>query len=167
MDKPIERDNRGESDRARPGSGMMASFEEMERALEAFFPRGWFRHFDPPSRRWLGRAVREEVLYPRVDIIDRDEQIVVRANVPGVEREDLEVEVNDHLVNIRGSTHRRDEEETGDFVRCETEHGEFSRTLTLPVEVDRNRAKATFRDGVLELTLPKVSESRRRSVPIA
>lgn len=166
MEKSIAKDTGREAEKPGGGSSMMASFEEMERALEAFFPRGWFRHLDPASRRWLGRSAREEVLYPRVDVIDRDTEILVRANVPGVERDDLEVNVNEHLVNIRGSTHRRDEQETGEFVRCETEHGEFSRTITLPVEVDRERAKAAFRDGVLELTLPKVTESRRRSVPI-
>jgi len=101
-----------------------------------------------------------------VDVIDRDDEVVVRAEVPGVEKDDLDVSVSDNAVTIKGETKREEKEEKGDYYRCEISRGTFARTVVLPDYVDSDSVKAKFEDGVLELTLPKVEKVKRRSIKI-
>jgi len=103
---------------------------------------------------------------PRVDVIDRDAEILVRAEIPGVSKDDLEVSMNHGTVTIKGSVKRESKKEEGDYYRCEISHGSFSRTVALPAEVEGDRAKATFKDGVLELLLPKRETSKRHSIKV-
>jgi len=138
--------------------------EEMERWLDDYHPRAWMRRWGWPSWGELTRPI--ERMAPRVDVIDRDEEVVVRAEVPGVDKNDLDVSVNEQTVTIKGSFRREDREEKGEFFRAEIARGEFSRTLNLPSAVDAEKSKATFRDGILELQMPKVSKSKRRRIEI-
>lgn len=103
---------------------------------------------------------------PRVDIIDRDEEIVVRAEIPGVDKKDLDVSLTDNTVTIKGSTHQEQKEEQGNYFRSEMARGSFARSVTLPGNVDGAGAKASFKDGVLELSLPKTENSKRRSIKV-
>lgn len=103
---------------------------------------------------------------PKVDVIDRDDEVVIRADVPGVDKDDLEVSVSNNTVTIMGETKREEKEEKGDFYRCEISRGAFARTVPLPGDVDIDNVKARFKAGVLELTMPKIEKSRRRSVEI-
>jgi HSP20 family protein len=103
---------------------------------------------------------------PRVDIIDRDKEIVVHAELPGVEKKDLDVTLTDTSVTIKGETRKESKEEKGDYYRCEISRGAFARSVALPAEVESANAKAQFKDGVLELTLPKKAVSKRRSIHI-
>lgn len=144
----------------------LSPFEEMDRLFESVLPRGWMRPFHMEWPRWGELAAPFEGRMPKVDVIDRDEEVVVRAEVPGVEKEDLDVSVSDNAVTIKGQTKREEKEEKGDYYRCEISRGAFTRTVMLPGAVDADKAKAQFKDGVLELTLPKVEEAKRRTVRI-
>lgn len=90
----------------------------------------------------------------------------MRAEVPGVKKEDLDVSTTDNTVTIKGSTRHEEKEEKGDYYRSEITRGSFSRTVALPSEVDSAKAKARYKDGILELTLPKVNKSKRRTVKV-
>jgi HSP20 family protein len=103
---------------------------------------------------------------PRVDVIDREDEILVRAEVPGVDKKDLEVSLTDNAVTIKGSTRHEEKEEKGDFYRSEISRGSFSRTVALPGEVDGDKAKASFKDGVVEIAMPKLEASKRRSIKV-
>jgi len=150
----------GQSTRAR------SPFGEMDRWFEHFYPRGWLR----PSRMewpsWGGLGTSFEGHVPKVDVIDRDDEVVVRAEVPGVEKDDLDVSVSDNSVTIKGETKREEKEEKGDYYHCEISRGTFARTVVLPGAVDPDKTKARFEDGVLELTLPKVEKAKRHTVKI-
>ena len=157
---------------ARP-SRALSPFEEMDqlmermnRLFESFSPRGLLRpgRWEWPS--WGELAMPFEGRMPRVDMIDRDEEVVVRAELPGVEKKDLDVSMTENTVTIKGSTSHEAKEEKGDYYRSEMSRGSFTRTLTLPGEVDGSKAKATFKDGVLELTLPKIESSKRRTIKV-
>ncbi|NIR30476.1 MAG: Hsp20/alpha crystallin family protein [Gammaproteobacteria bacterium] len=141
-------------------------FEEMDRLFESFFPRGWLRpfHWERPWFREVAGMM--EGLRPTVDVVDRDEDILVRAEIPGVKKEDLDVSVSDGTVTIKGTTSREEKEERGEYFRQEISRGAFSRTVGLPGDVQGDKAKASFSDGVLELILPKVVKSKRRRVEI-
>lgn len=144
----------------------MSPLEEMERMMEGFFPRSWLRPF-LWERPFMGElALPFEGKLPRVDVIDRDEEVLVRAEVPGVDKKDLEISVSENTVTINGKTNREVKEEKGNYYRCEVTHGAFSRTVVLPGNVDADKAKTSFKDGILELTLPKVTKSKRHTIKL-
>jgi HSP20 family protein len=104
---------------------------------------------------------------PSIDVIDRDDEVLVRAEVPGYKKEDIEVLVSDSSLTIKGETKTEEKEQKGDYYRCEISHGTFSRTIDLPVAVDESKAKASMKDGMLELALPKLQKSKRHSITIS
>ncbi len=116
--------------------------EAMERAftkLPKFFDRGQLGD-------WL----------PAIDVLERDDKIIVRADLPGVGKENTTVLVSDQEITIKGKTSHEAEVREKDYFRSERAYGSFSRTVPLPVTVDREKAKASFKDGVLEVVIPKV-----------
>ncbi len=156
---------KGERD-MQPISGRVVSpFDEMERMIENTFGRGWMSPFRL-AMPGLGELGRLEQRLPRVDVVERDDEVVVHAEVPGVDKKDLEVSTSGDTVTIRGSTRRDSTEANADYYRREISSGSFSRTVALPCEVAEENAKAKFKDGVLELVLPKSARARRRSIPV-
>lgn len=124
-----------------------------------------------PMDRMLGeffghRPSRRGTPEPSLDVIERDEEVIVRAALPGLSKEDVEASVSGTLLILRGKAREGKKEEEGEYYRSEIPRGAFERTLALPAEVDESKAKATMKDGVLELTLPKLEKSRRRKIRI-
>lgn len=145
---------------------MMSPFDEMDRLFERLLPRGWMR-----SPMWESPMLGEfaeplEIRTPRMDLIDGEDNVVVRAEVPGVDKKDLEVSVNDDSVTIKGKAMRETKEEKGDYYRCEIGRSEFSRSFSLPCAVDASKASAHLKDGMLELTLPKIEKAKKHAVKI-
>ncbi len=141
-------------------------FEEMDRLFESFFSRNWLR-----PMRWEWPAAGElsapfEGRLPKVDVVDRESDILVRAELPGVDKKDLDISITDNAVTIHATTSRETEEEKGEYYRREITRGSFSRTVALPAEVDADAAKASFKDGILELTVPKVEKAKRRRIEV-
>ena len=147
-------------------SRALSPFEEMDRMFAAMMPRAWRQpmRWEWPSMAEMSQAFEGRM--PKVDLIERDDEVVVKAEVPGVRKDDLDVSVTDNSVTLRGCTSHETREDTGDYYRREMSRGEFSRTVTLPADVDSAKARATYADGVLELTLPKVSKAKRRSIKV-
>lgn len=137
----------------------LTMFEEMERMFEHFMPGKWMNPFKA-EHAMLGENL------PQVDVIDQDNTILVRASLPGVKKDDLEVSTTDHSLTIRGSTREEQKEEKGEYYRREIRSGNYLRTITLPALVDEKAIKASFKDGLLEVTLPKLEREKRHSVKI-
>ena len=135
--------------------------QDMERLFEGFLSRNWRHPFRelPGLRQLEGRV-------PRVDVVERDGEVVVRAELPGVEKKDLDVTLTDRAVTIRTTTHKEAKEEKGEYYRREISTGEVSRTVTLPVDVDGASARAEFKDGLLEIVVPKTKKSSRVTVAV-
>ncbi len=127
---------------------------EMEEMFDRFFPG------------WLWERERERAWAPAVDMIDRKDEIVLRADLPGLEQKDIEVTVQDGMVTIRGERKEEKEEKAEDYYYCERSFGAFARTLPLPSGVDAERVTATFKNGVLEVHVPKAKEAKGRKVEI-
>jgi len=142
----------------------LSPFDEMERWMDEFLPRRWMQRWGWPTTSELGRSL--ERIGPRVDLIDREDELVLRAEIPGAKKEDLQISITENAVSIAGRTQREEKEEKGDYYRREIARGEFSRTISLPVSVDTEKAAAHFEDGVLELTMPKVSKAKRRQIKL-
>lgn len=98
---------------------------------------------------------------PSVDIEETDGMVVVRAELPGVKKEDLEIEVMPDTLTIKAETKEEKEEKGKRYYRKERAWGMFQRMVPLPVEVKSSEAKASLKDGVLEVILPKVAEEKK------
>ena len=143
------------------GSPRTSPVPDFDHELERFFGRRWPRLFDWPDLR-----ARLESTAPKVDVIDRDTEVCVRAELPGFRKEDIEVSLSDSAITIKASSSEEKGEEDGDFHRKEIRRDFVSRTVPLPSEVDGTRAVARLNDGVLEVTAPKVERARRQTVEI-
>jgi HSP20 family protein len=143
----------------------IAPFEEMERRFENFFRRA----FPMPGAPWfpkLGIHGLEEVM-PVVDIFEDGSDLVVKAEIPGMKKENIEVKLSDDTVTISGE--KKTEEKVGkkNYYRLERSHGSFSRAFSLPSEVQADKAKAQFKDGVLEIRAPKTEEAKQKEKKVA
>jgi len=165
MAKEEKKDSTQEIQKVQPARAL-SPFEEMERLFEGYFPRGWMRPFGWERPSWGELTAPFEGKMPRVDVIDRDEELIVKAELPGVDKKDLDVSVTENTVTIKGSTSHEEKEEKGDYHRSEMSRGTYSRTLTLPTDVEADKAKAKFKDGVLELSLPKMKKAKRHSIKV-
>lgn len=138
----------------------VALFRDMENMFEDMMSGRWLQPFG--WQRPLGLAPA-----PSVDLIEHDDELVVRAALPGYRKDDITVSLSDGSLTIQGETRSEKKEEKQAYYRCEISHGAFSRTIGLPAAVDAAKAKASMKDGVLELTLPKVEKAKRRSIAIS
>lgn len=101
---------------------------------------------------------------PKVDIIQNEREVVVKADVPGVRKEDINVTVTEDTITIRGEVRSDSEEKKENFFHSERFVGTFSRTLPLPTLVANDKAAAKFEDGVLTITMPKASKPEKGHV---
>jgi HSP20 family protein len=101
-----------------------------------------------------------------VDIYERDDSLVVKAAVPGVKPDDLDITVTGDVLNIKGETREEEETKEENYHRREFRYGSFCRSIRLPIEVDSGKADATFKNGILELTFPKPTEKRPKSISV-
>ena len=135
----------------KPEKGFFSPFEEMERWFEEAFRRPFFA----PS--WMPRFRIPEVgvTFPTVDIFEDGNDVVVKAELPGMRKEDIEVNIADDVITISGEKKTEEKVEKKDYYRLERSFGSFTRTLRLPAETQTDKAKASFKDGVLEVKIPK------------
>jgi HSP20 family protein len=143
----------------------MTLFDEMDRAFDTLMHRGWMHPFREVWPEWARLESRLDIT-PRVDVIDRETEILVRAEVPGVDKNDLEVELAGDLLTIKGERKLEETKEEGAFFRSEIARGSFSRTIRLPAEVALEETQAEFKDGVLEIHLPKTEKTERRRIEV-
>jgi HSP20 family protein len=131
--------------------------EDMEQLLDEFgFGRAIPRGFGQIAA-WA----------PQVEVLQRDNQLVIRADLPGINKDNVKVELRDDSVVLRGERQEERKEEHDGFYRTERSYGSFYREIPLPQGVDTSQATATFRDGVLEITMPAVQgEARGRQLEI-
>jgi len=130
-------------------------FERLTRELDELFGHLPFERpmFEPKAAFWA----------PEIEMFTKDQMLHVRADLPGLKKEDVTVEVTDENVTIRGERRKEKEEKGEGFYRTERSYGTFYRVLALPEGVKTETAKAEVRDGVLEITMPmaKIEEKKR------
>ena len=142
----------------------------MEEFFENFFPRRWMEGLMEPyswRRPMWGEFESAFEGFPRVDVIDRDETLLVRAELPGVEKDDLDITINGDRLTIEAKREYREEEKEEAYFRNEMAYGRMARTIYLPVEVEADKAKAELKKGILEIVLPKVKATKAHTVKVA
>ncbi len=131
-----------------PGFGSLQ--REMDKFFEDFFRRSGLQ------ARWG----------PAVDVVEKAGSVIVRAELPGVEPEDVDISVSGNTLTIKGEKKEEKEEKGKSYYRVERSYGSFCRTINLPDGVVADKAKADYKDGVLQITLPRSEKLRTKKIPI-
>src|SRR3970282_1751870 len=135
---------------------------DMDRIMEGFFDRR-IRTWWP--ERWPERE-RLELEGPVVDLFEDKNDIVVKAELPGMEKENVEVKLTDHMLTIKGEKKKEEEIKEENYYRSERSYGSFIRTLELPADVHADKVKASFKNGILEVRLPKTEDARAKEIKV-
>jgi HSP20 family protein len=138
----------------------LSPFEEMERRFEEFFRRP----FSLLSPTWLPRLRMPELeeLAPSVDILEEGGEVVIKAELPGIRKEDIDVKLTDNTITISGEKRKEEKVEKKNYYRMERSYGSFRRSFSLPSEVQTDKVKAQFKDGILEIRVPKTEEAKQK-----
>jgi HSP20 family protein len=107
-------------------------------------------------RRWV----------PAMDLVETDDHLVLKADLPGLDKDDVDIEVKDGVLTVSGERKTEDEERTDGFYRVERAFGTFSRSMSVPQRIDAERISATFDKGVLEVRIPKPEDRKPHRVEI-
>lgn len=137
--------------------------EEMDKLFGDFdFGRGWL----PPA---IVRSAGPGLWAPQIEMFEQDGQLIVRADLPGLTKDDVNVEIDNDAIIIEGERRSEQKENREGFYRTERSYGKFYRRVPLPEGVEPENANATFREGVLEITMdaPKRTESKPQRVEIS
>lgn len=134
---------------------MDALHKEMSRLFDDFWKGG--AHLEMTKQPW---ALEE--LTPRVDETEDEKAFHIRVELPGMDKDDVDLTLADGILTIRGEKKREEEEKGKDFYRTERAFGKFSRSLRLPMDVDESKVDASFAKGVLYIDLPKTEEAKKK-----
>lgn len=134
--------------------------DQLRKEFDRFFGRA-------PLSLWGEELGESSPAFPPVDIKEENDAIVVKADLPGVKKEDIEVRVDGNLLTIRAEKKFEEKEEEKDrYHRIERYYGVYQRSFTLPDRIDPEKLKARYEDGVLTLTLPKKPEAKPKTVKV-
>jgi HSP20 family protein len=140
-------------------------FRELDR-LQSEMNR-LFEGYSGAPERANGQLVQSGRMWsPSVDVAETENEIVLRAELPGMKQEDIDIELTGDTLTIRGERKFENEERRENFVRVERSYGRFQRSFTLGIPVQGDKVKATYRDGILEVHLPKSEETKPRKVMV-
>ncbi|MDH4133335.1 MAG: Hsp20/alpha crystallin family protein [Gammaproteobacteria bacterium] len=143
------------------------------RATRAPVARRWNDDFDNMLEgffrpmRWMEEEASQGLM-PRIDVVERDQEFLVKAELPGIKKEDIDVSLENGVLTITAESKSESEEKEGDrVIRQERRYGKYVRSLRLGKEVDDKKVKANYKDGILELTLPKAEEVKPKKINVS
>ena len=139
-----------------PFRDLLSLQDRMNRIFEESFPKS--RVFEGPLATGLWS--------PAVDIYETDKAIVLKVELPGLSKDDINIEIKDDNLILRGERKFEKDIREENYHRIERSYGKFSRSFSLPGSIDRNKVDATFKDGVLEITIPKAEETKPKQIEI-
>jgi HSP20 family protein len=141
--------------RWRPRGDFVDVRDEIDRLFDTFLPAE-FKAEHSVTAAWV----------PRVDIAETDNEVVVTTELPGVERKDAKLSVEDNVLTIGGEKKQEKEIKEKNYHCVERRYGTFSRSFALPTRIQADKVKATFKDGILTIKLPKIEEAKTKEIPI-
>jgi len=140
----------------RPSSVLATLEQEMERFMDGFFGRRFPRF----------RPAELAAVSPEIEMYDHKDEIVVKAEVPGIEKADVHVMVDGDVLTIKGERKRGKETKDEDYYCCERSYGVFSRSIELPVAVQPEKITAALNNGVLQVRLHKAEDAKKNRVTV-
>ncbi len=143
----------------------LVRWEPRRNLMRGFFDDFFNNMMEAPSRG--RRSLFDEGMWaPAVDLIDKKDKLVAKVELPGVEKKDVKLSLNDSNLTIQGEMKKDEETEKEDYYYRERAYGNYSRTISLPTEVDKENIKAKFKNGILEITMPKKPEVKPKEINI-
>ncbi|MDY6954253.1 MAG: Hsp20/alpha crystallin family protein [Thermodesulfobacteriota bacterium] len=103
---------------------------------------------------------------PAFDISETENELIVRAEIPGMDKEDIDIHLSEGVLTIKGEKRHEKEDKKEDYHRIERSYGSFSRSIGLPFDVETDKADATYKEGVLKLTLPKSERAKLKKIEV-
>jgi HSP20 family protein len=158
---PVKNGN-GKLQRAEP----FAFLNDLEAEMERFWRRPWAFWSNPLSQPFRGFIPASVTWAPRMDVYEKDNTIVFKAELPGLKKDDVQVELEGEDLIIRGESKAENEVKEGDYYRSERSFGSFYRRMPLPSGVTE-QIQASLKDGVLEVSVPKPTETKSETRKIA
>ena len=146
----------------KPAAEMARWERDMERMLGNFLTGRGHPLFD--ERSWPGSNLG--LAEPNVDLYEEKDQIVVKAELPGLTKDDIQVSLSDNILTIKGEKKKEEEDRDKDYYHSERVYGAFIRSLPLPAEVNPEKIHAAFKNGVLEVRLPKSEEAKKKAINV-
>lgn len=130
---------------------------EMDRIFNDLIPFSWkFDDSEPTLGYWT----------PRADMVETDNEYLLSVDLPGLSKKDIKINYHDNVLTIEGERKEEKKEEHKGYLRNERYYGSFERSFMIPAAITEDKIKATFKDGVLQVTIPKAEKSKRKSVTI-
>jgi HSP20 family protein len=139
---------------------------EMERMFEGWLEDFWSR---PLPRLWRPDFLRlrqMSVDVPLLDVYEEKDDLVVKAEIPGLTKDEIDISIDGNVLTIKGEKKKHDEVKEENYYRCERTFGSFTRSLELPMNVKPDKVNAAFTDGVLEVRLPKAEEAKKNVIKV-
>jgi HSP20 family protein len=136
-------------------------FREIEGMLDPYS-----RSLDWPFRGGRNLNITGTDWAPRANISETDAEFSITVEVPGIKREDVKINIDDHVLSVRGENKQEKEEKGKKFHRIERYYGSFNRSFSLPENVNEDKVEAVFNDGVLTLTIPKTEVKKTKAIEI-
>lgn len=134
--------------------------------------RPWTRDFDSlfegflRPARWMEESASEGLI-PALDVIERDNEFIVRAEMPGIKKDEIEVSLENGVLTLVAETQNETVEKDGErVIRQERRYGKYVRSLRIGKDIDEKKVKAAYKDGVLELTLPKAETVKPKKINV-
>jgi HSP20 family protein len=143
----------------------LTAIRDLEHKIENRFHDLWlntFHHEKAPDLFSYGSLGH----MPKMDVIDRDKEIVVKAELPGIDKKDIDISITDNQLVIKAKTCHEEKEEKGDYLKQEISKSEIYRSILLLADVDDSKVKTSFKNGILKLTIPKHEKSHRKSIKV-
>jgi len=138
--------------------GWISPFERMEEMFDEFFRRPFGHSFWPALPRMV-EAIEPGV---SVDIYEEGENVIVKSDLPGMTKDDIEVNLTGDTITLSGERKKEEKIEKKNYFRMERSYGSFKRTFALPMEVQTDKATASFKNGVLEVRIPKTEAAKKQ-----
>ncbi|MBI2934881.1 MAG: Hsp20/alpha crystallin family protein [Chloroflexi bacterium] len=137
--------------------------DEMEQEMEQMMSPSMISPLRRLWRRWPGDGM---ALAPDIDLYDREDKFLMRMDLPGVKKEDIDISMVGDTITVKGERKRETEIKDEEYRRSEVCYGAFSRSVTLPGSVDASKIEANLREGVLEVVMPKTEAAKPSKIQI-
>jgi len=153
-------------ERWRPGWGLtpwrpMRELEEVERRFEDIFGRS----FLPTA--WGRLPMEQRGWTPAIEVFEKEDRFLVKAELPGMKEEDIDISAVGDTLTMKGERKVESEVKEEDYYCCERSYGSFFRSIALPSHVDAQKIEASYEDGVLEVSLPKIPEVKPKKISVS
>ena len=141
-------------------------FSDVQRMFEEWFDDFWSRPFPRLWRPDFSRLRSLSLEAPALDVYEQKDDLVVKAEIPGLTKDEIDISLEGNTLTIKGENKKEEEVKEEDYYRCERTFGAFSRSVELPVGVQADKVNASFKNGVLEIRLPKTEEAKKNVVKV-